>query len=479
MGQPLPITNGFYMSPSLPLSAQECTNLIPRTIQAPALVQEALFGTPGISQLATVSTLTANNNRGSHVMGGIVYFVNGTSLYRLNSDFTTDTLGTVTGTGRVSMDDNGTQLMVLVPGGNGYIFVEAGDTFTQITDTDFTANGAPQQVKFIDSYFVCTTDSKKFIISASNDGLSYNALDFGSAESDPDDIVAPVIFNNQLFIGGSETLEGFSNRGGADFPFQRSGQFISKGISARFGVAKISTGFMWVGAGEDESPAIWQSSGGAPEKVSTTAIDNVLGALTASELDAVFTYTYSEDGDYFVCFTLPTTTFVINTINLKWHERKSRIVDPDDNAEMQRFRVNSLVRAYGKVIVFDNQDGRIGEMSMDIYSEYDSEIPRIISGQPFANSGDSFAVPSIELTMESGVGSLTENPVVRMSRSVNGRTFTRERSRSIGLIGKYGLRQIWHKCGMASRFEIFKFTITDKVKVVIMKLEADLIGNTK
>jgi hypothetical protein len=174
----LPIANGFYVSDSLPIAAQECTNWYPNIVQGVGLSQETLFGTEGIVQLATSGVLD-NVNRGSHEMAGKPYFVNGERLYRLdesNGVYTLVFIGDIAGTTRVSMADNGTQLMVLVPNGNGYIYNHVTDTFAQITDSDFTANGNPQFVVFIDGYFLITTDSKKFIVSSINDGLSYNAL---------------------------------------------------------------------------------------------------------------------------------------------------------------------------------------------------------------------------------------------------------------------------------------------------------------
>ena len=53
----LPIANGYYESDSLPISAQECTNLYPNIAQAPALNQETLFGTPGLTEVANASEL--------------------------------------------------------------------------------------------------------------------------------------------------------------------------------------------------------------------------------------------------------------------------------------------------------------------------------------------------------------------------------------------------------------------------------------
>lgn len=479
MNSPLPIANGFYQSDSLPLSAQECLNAYPNISQAPALSAESVFGTPGLNQLATVGTLTAENNRGSHKLDSIPYFVNGSRLYRLNSDFTTTNIGAISGTGRVSMADNGTQLMILVPGGAGYIFIADGDSLTTITDSDFDANGSPQQVVYIDGYFCCTTDSKKFIVSALNNGLAYNALDFGTAEADPDDIAAPIVYNNQLFIAGSQTLEGFSNQGGADFPFRRNGLYVAKGVFAPFSIINTDNGFMWIGGDENESPAIWLLQENKPVKVSTTAIDSILQKLTSAEVLDVFSYSYAQSGAYFVCFTLPKTTICFDTVTNRWHERKSRI-NVDGSTELQRFRVNSVLTAYGKVIVGDNQDGRFGEMNLDILDEYGEEILRRVATQPFQNNMLSFFVPLIELTIESGATTdPTAQPNIVMDRSLDGKRWVAPRSRSMGQIGEFEKRQIWTRNGRASRFEVFRFTMTDKVKFVLIQLTANIIPGTK
>ncbi len=475
---PIPIANGFYESESLPISAQECVNWYPNVVQTSGLSQETLFGTPGINQLATTGVV-AQINRGSHVKNGIPYFVNGNNLYVLNrtidpvtggETFAAVSLGTVEGTGGVSMADNGTQLMVLVPGGKGYIYDEnAGTPFLEIVAAGFTANGAPQYVVFLDGYFAATTDSKKWIISALNNGNSWNALDFSSAESDPDDIVAPIVFRNKLFITGSETADGFQNQpNGAGFPFIRSNIFMNKGCFAPLSLIEAHNTFMMIGGGINESPAIWKFTGSSFQKISTTAIDNILSEFTDSVIAAAFAFKYADDGAYFVGFTIDDRTFVYDVINERWHERKSRI-----NETSFKWRVNSMVTAYGRVLVGDSQDGRIGEMDKNVYTEYSNPILRVIATQPFANQGKSIRVPSIELTMESGVGNTAQpNPMISMDISDDGKTFKYERTRSMGKKGEYTKRQIWRRNGRAPRFRIFRWKFSDPNKAVIVKGEA-------
>jgi len=471
---PLPFATGFYESPVLPLAAQECLNWYVHAPDGPALAPEVLFPTPGISAVVSRGDELTDANRGGWSLNGVPYFVNGSALVRLNADDTLDALGTIGGTGRVSMSDNGTQLMILAPGVNGYIFTTGPDALTTISDADFTANGNPQAVVFVDTYFVFTTDANKFIISASNNGLAYDALDFGTAESNPDGTQVPIVFKNQLFIIGEITAEGFSNVGGADFPFQRSGVFLDQGTPAPHSVVKTSETFLFIGNAKNESPAVWAFAGNTTQKVSTQAIDDILEDLTAAQLADVFAWSYAQSGHYFVGFTLPTTTLVFDTTTGKWHERKSRYIDASLNTIDVAYRVSSVVAGYGSMYVSDSLDGRIGLMDPDNLDEYTNRVFRRVATQPFQDNTKSFSVPYLELTMESGVGNAAEpDPMVVMDRSTDGgKTWVALRARAMGKEGEYKRRIAWRRNGRASRFEVFRFSTSAPVKAPVLGLHA-------
>lgn len=471
----LPITNGYYKTSSKPLSDQELLNCYVKPQQAPAMAQEAIFSIQGLTQLAT----SANGAcRGAHVMDGVAYFVHGSKLQKLVKSGLTYSLteiGTIAGAGRVSMADNGTQLLILVPSSTGYIYNKTTDTLVTITDSDFTANGNPTAVVFIDGYFVLTTDEKKFITSAINNGLSYNALDFGSAASSPDEVVAPIVFRNQLFIAGGQTLEGFQNIGGADFPFQRTGLFIQKGVYARFSLINTQDSFMFIGGGVNEGAAVWVVAGNSAQRISTDAIDLLLQDLTKDQLEDVYAWTYSLDGSYFVGFALPTVTIVYDFTSNKWHTRQSYISEG-----LQRYRVSQVLQVDNDVIAADIYDSRVGKFSEDVYTEYGNPIVRQFSTQPFLNNMNAIFVPMMELTVESGVGnSDREDPVVTMDRSTDGKNWQTPRDRKMGKIGEYNRRAIWYRNGRASRFETFRFACSAPVKFVVMQLRADIQGGTK
>lgn len=475
----LPITNGFYRLDSLPLSAQECTNWYPVKLELPGLSAQALYGTPGAEQVATSGPFVTSANRGGLTFQDKPYFVNGEALYRLESDYTLSNLGVVEGTERVSMAVGSSQMMILVPGGKGYIFTTGPDSLVEITDTDFRANGDPQHVAFVDGYFVCTTDENKFIISALNDGADWNALDFGSAEALPDKMMAPAVFRNQLFITGESSVEGFNNQGGmSDFPFVRSGQFFERGVLAPHTLVNAYDAVYFIGSGAGESPAIWRYAGGSEaQKISTIAIESILQEFTEAEIAECFAWRYAQKGGYFVGFSLPTTCLVYEQVSGLWHERKSTITNPDLTVKTVRWRANCIVEAYGELFIGDSESGRIGRLDIDIYSEYGEAIQRTISTQPFQNNMESFFVASLELTIESGVGNPDSvDPVIAMARSLDGKTWTDETLRKMGMgeIGEYQKRVIWRRLGRAKRFETFRFRLSDPIKPVIMQLTADI-----
>jgi len=483
----LPINGGFYESESTTISGQELINWYVNVPQTEGAFSRAtLLGSSGLGQILSTGAIS-QSNRGSHVKAGRPYFLNGEVLQRLDrtvdifgvETFLLVVIGTIPGENRASFSDNGTQMIVIVDG-RGWIVNEADATpFQEITSAGFTANGKPEQVIFIDSFFLVTTDSKKFIRSNANDGLNWSALNFFTAEADPDNIVAPINFKGQAWIGGRETIEAFQDIAGN---FQRiSGMIINKGIFAPFSMINTSSGFMFIGGGVNESPAIWQVTGNQAQKVSTTAIDTVLNGFSTEAISAAFAYSYAQRGAYFVGFNFPGVTFEFNTITNKWNKRESKITDSLGRVTFEKWRVNSLVTAYNRVICGDAIDGRIGELKSDIFTEYGEEIIRTFVTAPFSNKGNSFTVPKIELTMESGAGDATTEPKIRMSTSSDGgKTFNNPITRGFGKVGEFFRRVIWRKLGRFSRFTALKFTMSDAVTPTVIKLEAHIkpgVGN--
>ena len=478
------LLDGFYESETLEIFEQECVNWYRQISKSQGDVSLiSLRGCAGIAERLTTGVIK-QINRGSHVKAGKSYWLNGETLVRVDITFTDGVpsfdflpLGTIPNLARASFADNGTQLMVLIPGGKGYIIDEtqiAPNDFVEITDPSFTANGAPQHVRFNSSFFVVTTDTKKFIRSDANNGTSWSALNVFSAESDPDNITAIHTNNNRVYIGGSETIEEFTFNGSV---YQRTGFFIDKGVSAPFAMESTNNSFMWIGAGTNESPAIWILLGNRAEKASTTAIDKILQSFSSEDIATAFSYSFAQNGAYFIGFSFPTLTLEFNTVTGKWNERKSQVLDTKGFTQTIRWRVNSVAFVDGLLLCGDSQDGRIGEISPFIYSEYEDEIIRSCVIQPLTNQGNSISIPELEATFKSGVGTLeTIKPKIRMETSKTGNGFNNELDRGIGGIGDHSRRSIWYRLGRFPREAFIKFTMSDKVESEFIKLEARLRG---
>ena len=479
--------DGFYESETLEIFEQECVNWYRQISKSQGDVSLiSLRGSAGIAEKLTTGVVN-QINRGAHVKAGKAYFLNGETLVRVDitfdegvTTFIAVALGTIPGDSRVSMADNGIQLMVLVPGGKGYIIDESQTPpadFVEITDPSFTANGAPQRVRFNSSFFVVTTDTKKFIRSDANNGNSWSALNVFSAESDPDNITAIHTNNNRVYIGGSETIEEFTFNGAV---YQRTGFFIDKGVSAPFAMESTNNSFMWIGAGTNESPAIWILAGNQAQKASTTAIDKILQSFSSADIESAFSYSFAQNGAYFIGFSFPTLTLEFNTVTGKWNERKSQIINTKGFTETIRWRVNSVAFVDGLLLCGDSQDGRIGEISPFIYSEYEDEIIRSCVVQPLTNQGNAISITELEPTFKSGVGTLgVPDPKIRMATSKTGNGFNNETARSIGGIGKYNARTIWNRLGRFPREALIRFAMSDKVESEFIKLEARLKGGQR
>lgn len=480
----LPFTNGFYQSRVMPFSSQRCVNMVPKYPENSALSDGALFNASGITTQATTGATLSSSTSGAIEMGGVLYITNGTKLYSINSSYVVTDLGTIGGGTRVSMAHNGTKLCIVSPGGDAYVYDSGTSTLTQITDPDYNTADI---VVFKDGYFIFSeTDGTNFFCSQLNDPLTFDALDFGSAEVNPDSIVGLHVNHNDLFVLGSQTIELFTNQGGSGFPFIRiDGANIQKGVHAKFSPVEFDNTFMFVGGGYNEMSAIWKvTSSSSAVKVSTDAVDSAIQEFTKAEIANAFSFTYSENGHFFACFTfeatadrIPSRTFVYDatssTLSGKsiWFERQTGV-------SASRWRVNHIVNVYNRLITTDSVDGRIGYINADDYEEYGSTMLREFVTQPFTQLNNRLFFGNIELTVENGVGLSSgqgSNPLVNMEYSDNGgRDWSYILSRTLGATGEYLQRVIWRRLGRSPTNRMFRFKVSDPIPFNVLKLESNI-----
>ena len=476
----LDISSGFYQSASKPLSDQQCINCIPVVPEDPSYSAMSLFGIPGITEQALTGDVIIGPNRASMLVGDIQYWASGSNLYSITSSGAVANRGALGGTGVVSQANNGRYLVSVLSNGEGWVFDNTTNQLNQITDVDFRLS---KTVVFNDGYFLFNSkDGKVFFNSGLNDPFVFDGLDFGTAEINPDKIVALHVNHNELFVCGTKTVELFKNVGGTGFPYKRiEGANIQKGVHAPFSIREFDNSFVFAGGGANELTAIWKVVGSsATTKISTDAIDNEIQKFTEEEISNSFSFDYAQGGRFFVGFTfestrIPSITFVYDATASSraqkhvWHQRQSGVND-------NRWRVNTITKAYGKLYVGDQIDGRIGVLDLDVYDEYGESISHIASTSPFFAEGLPIFSGEYRLHMESGVGLVTgqgSDPQIRLSFSDNGgRTFSDEKARGFGKIGEYNSVQSWRRQGVIPRSRTLKVVSTDPVKFVIIKFEA-------
>jgi len=380
---------------------------------------------------------------------------------------------------RVQTADNGTSLVIVVPGGNAYVFDNTSSTLTQIVDPDFQTSDS---VKFYRGVFVfTTTDGKQLFVSNLNQPLVFDALDFGSAEGDPDRIVTQVVDHDELSIIGEETTEVFRFVGGADFPLQIiSGAFTQKGAHSKYGVVTFDNTYLFIGGGENELTAIWrQSSSSSAVKVSDDATDFAIQQFNEEEVAQAFAMTFSEKGQFFAIFTfnstrIPSRTFIYNGTasalsgTSVWFEAQTGLTD-------NSWRVNAIAKANGKLYVGDAVDGRIGLLDDSVLTEYGDTIMRQAAFKPFSQDGTTIFAGELEATFQAGVGLTTgqgSDPVVTYDFTDNNRIWSNEFKRNIGKIGEYGLETVWRRQGRFPNFRTIRFTVTEPIIANLIRVAA-------
>lgn len=454
------ITGGYYQSQSIEASAQECINFYPQPlITKGALNDDSLLNTPGIQLFSNVGT---EGSRGLYLFNDELYSFNGTTVYKISELGAVNVIGIIDAGERVSVADNGVVMTIVVPEtGNGWF--SDGSTVEPITDLDFAK--PVRFVTYIDGTFTYVNDTEIFVGSVVNvnDGKDFEALDFGTAEIDPDPILSIRNIRNQLTAIGRHTIEVFGNAGDEGFPFQRiTGANVGKGTASRFGFTEFNDGYVYVGSNRQEGNSVWYAIDNVRSKISTAPIDIIIGGLTKTEKENITLFTYSDGGNFFVCMELPTTTFVYDlTASLVqkvpiWHERKSF-------NNTTKWRITDSIEAYGKTMVADSTNGNIGFFNINIATEFD-EIPfRTATGAYLDNEGIALFIDELELVGRAGVGDTHDvanaNPQVFLSWSDDGgHMFTTPTSKGMGLKGQYNIRPIWRRLGRVQRSRVFRIT---------------------
>jgi hypothetical protein len=402
--------------------------------------------------------------RGAIAAAGRVFSVYGSSLCELAADGTNTIRGALlTSTGRVGMAWGTTQL-VITDGAHGYVFNLNTNAFAQITDPDFPGS---RMVSYLDGYFIFQNPAtQQFYTTLIDDASNIDALDFASAQSTPDNIVAHTVINRELLLLGDLTTEWWFASGGADFPLDRRtvGAF---GCVSPWTVKRADNAVLMIGRDENGAGLVYLISGYQAKRVSTSAIEAELQGST--DIAASTAYVWQWRGETFYAINAPglKTTLVYQMSTGTWCE----MADLDDVGQYKQFRAVDHVYAYGQNLIFEG-GGKVWALDGDVHT-YGGD-PRVCERtSPHNATPMRDRVPYSEFVLDctTGAAPIGEEPMVELSWSNDGgEDFGDPVLRSAGLTGQRHTRLVWRRLGMA-RDRVWRVRCSGNTRFSIVSAE--------
>lgn len=456
-----------YQEISLPFDAQRTINLYPIADPQGKEVS-ALYGTPGLALFATCGVGPIRGEFSS--TNGRAFVVSNTQLFEILSNGSSVLRGTLTSDlSIVSIEENTTQ-MAICDGTDIYIYTYSTDALAVATLPFSPA----LTITYLDGYFIANTSLGQFYISALQDGTSWAALDFATAESSPDGLVRVYASLGQLWLQGDRTTEVWYDSGDLNFPFAKiQGAKIETGTAAAHTSMNVDNTLFWLGKNKDGMGIVYRNAGYVPQRISTSPIEEKI--IASGDLSLIRGYTYQKDGHIFYALTGGnlTTTFVYDVATSLWHERAFLEL----TGLFSTHKATTCMFIFRKHLVGDKTNGNVYEMSENYYDDAGSPIKSQRTFTHLNNEGKSFGIKRLQVDFEYGVGLNTgqgSDPVVWLRQSINGaRTFGPELQGSIGKIGAYTTRNEWRRLGQTDNQMTFQINITDPVKRSICGAYAD------
>lgn len=403
-----------------------------------------------ITRVGTTATMTTASAHG--LSSGMQITVSGATPAQYNGLFTVTVTGNNTLTYVMGSDPGGSAAPV-----GSYVITSA---FTRILDTDFP--GA-DTVTFLNQRFIINEpDTGRFYCSGLLDGASWDALDFATAESDPDNLVAVIAESGQLVLLGEKTSEIWGDSGAADFPYAKvGGGAVEWGLVARWSLAKYMNSLAFLGRNRLGQVQVCLMAGASVIPISNTQVDTELTGY--GDTSNATGYSYMVNGHPFYQINFPSVekSWVYDGQSKSWSRLESY---------GGLHRVQFAVQLLGVIYGADFENGKLYKIEPDVYTDDGQPIAREFTSR-HQNSGNFSRLSELWIEMESGVGLQlgqgTDPQVMLQISRDGGHTWGNEMWASFGEVGQYNKRANWHRLGRARDWTM-RFRVTDPVKTVFV-----------
>jgi len=399
--------------------------------------------------------------RGSIKMAGVLYAVFGTTFYSINSTGTATVIGTVSGSGRVSLATDQTNIVIVTGyGAPGYTY--NGTTFSTIADSDFP--GA-DRVNFTGGYFTFSWPGGWFLSEVN--ALTFNALDFVARVGETD-ILAQVEDHGEVVNFHDDKIKVWVNTGNSDFAFELNGAaIIERGTYAGDTVVKDDNTVFFLG----NDLMVYRMQGYTPVVASddglNASLSNYIENGYEDDVRSAYGYTYTDHGHKFYVLTIPNRgTHVINIATGATHKLK--------HWDYETHHSHSYQYCYGKHLIC-GLDGNVYDMSRTYFDDA-GDIQLITRRMTVVSMDDALMhFKSLKLIMDTGhglaVGQGSDPQLMVRWYDDDGRTPRAERQVSLGLMGQY--RKSIKLTGLGSaRRRTFEISQSDPVVFGLLDAQA-------
>ena len=424
--------------------------------------QVSLHSRPGLSLFTTFGDSPI---RGMLPVGSLLYVVHRGTFWEVNNAGTRTSRGTISTTsGRVAMAANQGGQVMITDGTAGYTYTIATTTLAAISDVQYI--DAATTVVYHDGYFIVERpNTAEFWISAADDGTSWDATDFATAEKSPDNLVRVFDNTTEILLLGEDSIEWWNNTGAADFPYERlSGGVAEIGLEAKWSVARFADSSICMLASNREQGdvKVIKIEGYQYVTISNSEIDSIFNGYTTSDATA-FSYNFQGHSFYQLNFPTDMKSWLYDGLTNLWSE-----VSYGSNGARHRAEIG--VNFLGKSYVSDYENGNVYEQQANLYTDNGVPFAAEVIGRHIFDEKP-VQISRLWVDVEMGVG--TEqgagvDPTLILAISKDGgHTYGNEKEASIGAIGEYGKRCMFRRLGRGYDWT-FKLRITDPVKRVFL-----------
>jgi hypothetical protein len=138
------------------------------------------------------------------------------------------------------------------------------------------------------------------------------------------------------------------------------------------------------------------------------------------------------------------------------------------------YRARNFTYCYGKWLVGDTEDGRLGYVDETVATQYDEVAGWQFDTMLLYNESRGAIVHSLELVGTTGRAAADTDPTVFTSHSVDGLTWSDERQARIGSAGQTAQRVMWRQLGILRNFRSQRFRGANGCPISWARLQAEL-----